>query len=134
MKLCRPTDDDVANASKVGYSVSFVSENRIWYVGIKPVIFGYRVVAWRKDSIGCSVDYCAGGDTAFLVKLVQAVLVLFQHFPESVSELEVADFMPSYKTRPINTDPCWGKICEIVDQLPAFMIESDGSIRDRSNL
>ena len=45
----------------------------IWKIGVWPVLFGVRAIAWREGSCGPSVDYCAGSDSVFLTKLLYTI-------------------------------------------------------------
>jgi hypothetical protein len=83
------------------------SEDGLWHIAIKPVIFGSRVIAWRQDSAGPCVDYCAGDNPAFLFELLDAVTRIFQRMPDGISERQVTALMPRYERRPIDQDPCW---------------------------
>lgn len=93
-----------------GYSSVYESENGIWRIGIKPVIFGTRVIAYRNDAVGPCVDYCAGSDRAFLANLFAVMYAIFSSLPEITTEREMMQLMPPYKVRPIDKDPCWEEL------------------------
>ena len=94
-----------------GYCTAYCSTDGLWSIGCWPVMFGVRVVAWRKGSAGPSVDYCAGADPAFLVQLLETIAEIFrQRIPAGASEREVVALMPGWERRPINTDPCWQQL------------------------
>jgi hypothetical protein len=78
-----------------------------WRVGVNPVMFGTRVVAWRQGSHGPTVDYCAGRDSLFLSELLATVATIMRGLPDEISEAELARRMPRWEVRPINGDPCW---------------------------
>ena len=93
-----------------GYSSVYVSENGTWRIGIKPVIFGVRVIAYHHDGVGPCVDYCAGSDLAFLARLFVVIYDIFSSLPEAITEREVIQLMPSYQVRPIDQDLCWEEL------------------------
>lgn len=127
MKLNLATQEDTVEClDKYGRPPIFVSPNRIWYLGTTRVLFGYRVSAWRADSGGPAVDYCAGANSSFRAELFLAILTIFAALPEEITENEIIDMMPTYSSKPINGDPCWEKIREIVDQLPPLVPDNGG--------
>lgn len=97
-------------AEEGAYRVLFHSENRVWFLGTKPVLFGTRVIAWKAGSVGPSIDYCAGADSIFMVQLLMTVAEIFKKFPEGITESELEKQMPRWSVRPINDDPCWSEL------------------------
>ncbi len=94
-----------------GYRTIYVSTDGLWFIGLKPVLFGVRVIAWRNDSTGPVVDYCAGADPIFMVDLLGTVAEIFRrHIPEGATEREVLSLMPQWERRPIDQDPSWLKL------------------------
>lgn len=103
-----------------GYTVVWQSKPLgLWKVGVWPVMFGVRVVAWKEGSFGRSVDYCAGDNEEFLATLLFTIKEILSSYPEDVSEVEIEDKMPPWTVRPIYRDPvCWGalrRMCQRVD-------------------
>jgi hypothetical protein len=87
-------------------SPRLVSENGIWEVGFRQMIFGVRVSAGRIDpdyeaATFYAIDYCAGRDRAFCLQLFATVVILLSALPESVSERQVMRLFPSYTVKPI---------------------------------
>jgi hypothetical protein len=97
--------------SCTGYRVYFRSADDLWSIGTNPVLFGMRVIAFRDGSAGPVVDYCAGSDPIFKCQLLLAVAAIFiRHLPDGATEQQVLNLMPTWRTRPINSDPCWPKL------------------------
>lgn len=96
-----------------GYHCIWRSENNVWYIGTWSVMFGVRAIAWRKDSTGRCIDYCAGDDPVFLGQLLVTLKTIFSFLPEDVSEDEVLRIMPGWERRPINRDACWETLQEM---------------------
>ena len=91
-----------------GYKAIYRSADGLWSIGLYPVIFGVRVVAWRDGAAGRAVDYCAGSDVFFALELLAVIAAIFRHhIPDGATEDEVMALMPSWQRRPINRDPCW---------------------------
>lgn len=95
-----------------GYTVVWQSQPKgILKIGVWPVLFGVRVIAWREGSFGRSVDYCAGSDETFLVELLYTIKAILSKCPEDVSEVQVESMMPPWEVRPISKDPaCWSAL------------------------
>ena len=112
MKLLAPTEEENLRClGEFGYSLSKASKNGIWFIGVKPVMFGYRAVAWRRNSVGPTVDYCAASDSEFLCLLMNTLASIFRCLPESITERQVTNMMPGWKIRPINKDKtCWREL------------------------
>lgn len=94
-----------------------VSTNKVWEMSICPVLFGYRVRVGPYGKQWYSFDYCAADDSAFLLKLYITVVRLMELLPESITEQELQDMIPTYQVRPINLDPCWFKLVALVKEL-----------------
>jgi hypothetical protein len=118
MRLLQPTEAEEQYAEKAyGYKLLYVSENRKWHIAVKPVIFGFRAVAYEADSIGCAIDYCAADQPVFLMLLIATLRAIFLHLPEQMSSTDMYRFMPSWRVRPINCDPCWDELQDLADKL-----------------
>ena len=109
MDIRRPTDDEHAMAKAMGYGLSSVSTDGLWFIGTKPVMYGVRAIAWHRESVGPSVDYCAGSDAGTLSRLLIMLERIFSFcLDEGASERTVTQAMPPWERRPVNTDPaCW---------------------------
>ena len=94
-------------------SPRWVSENGVWEIGVFPVMFGKRVRAGLVNAPDCVVDYCAGADEDFLKELIVAIMIILESFDEDVSTIEVERILPTYRTKPINLDPCWPSLKRI---------------------
>jgi hypothetical protein len=89
------------------------SETGQWHVGLTRVLYGVRVIGSRGDSGFRSFNYCAGADPSFASRLLVVMIVIMESFPESVTEREVEDLLPSFERKPIDRDPCWDKLQEL---------------------
>lgn len=92
-----------------GYTAVWQSQPKgLWRIGVWPVLFGVRAIAWREGSYGCSIDYCAGNDSGFLMELLHTIRAILSKHPEDVTDVEIEAMMPPWETRPISGDPaCW---------------------------
>jgi hypothetical protein len=59
------------------------------------------------------VDYCAGQDDDFLKQLITTVIIILESFDENTPEIDVERVLPTYKTKPINLDPCWAQLKKV---------------------
>lgn len=87
-----------------------VSEDGAYEVGLYPVMFGVRIRAGRSNSPVCDIDYCAGADPLFQVLLLAAVVDILESLPDGTPSSEIQNMMPRFERKPINQDPCWGKL------------------------
>ena len=88
----------------------FVSAAGRWQVGSVPLLYGVRVRAGVTGEQLLSLDYCAGADPLFQVRLLECILNILSALPEEVSSPEVMALMPLYKAKPISDDPCWERL------------------------
>lgn len=92
------------------------SENNVWEVSIDRVMFGWRVhVTYVSDNCYC-VDYCAGADLGWVLRLLGAVLSTMEQFDETLTSSELRDLriFPDYKVRPMALDTeCWTEILKV---------------------
>lgn len=102
---------------ETGYRLAYISENGIWSIGLFPVLFGMRVVAWRTGSSCRSVDYCAGNDVGFAIDLLDAIKRIFEGIPEDIQERGIEKMMPQWEIRPTNNDPCWPALQRLAVEL-----------------
>lgn len=117
MKLEQPTDAESLECKlNYRYSLAYTSSNRIWFIGAKPVIYGVRAIAWRKDSVGPCLDYCTGDDVELLIGVIRSMIAIFRQLPEDISEKEVIALFPQWNLRPINRDKCWPALQQLAEQ------------------
>ena len=102
-----------------GYSCYWISDNGLWMIGTWPVLYGVRAIAWHRDSVSRSADYCAGSDAAFLAELLAVLRTIFSALPESTTEDEMTKLLPNWRQRPIDTDPCWPALQQLAATLAA---------------
>lgn len=81
------------------------------------MLYGKRVRASIVGQPCVAVDYCAGADPVFLIHLLAVIVRIMEAFPESITEREVQDMMPGYDRRPIDEDPCWQKLQDMMNEL-----------------
>jgi hypothetical protein len=91
-----------------------ISENGIWEIGIYPVAYGYRVRAGIVGNGWVTIDYCAASQQTFLGQLYAVVQGILETFPESTPEHEIERLMPRFERKPINQDPCWNKLNQLL--------------------
>ena len=98
----------------------FTSENGVWELGIREVLYGYRInLNWMKPvpSYGEPhyhvLDYCGGADEAFVLQLLATVHLILSGIPETVTAQDIKRTFPGWKVRPIHKDPCWVKLQEM---------------------
>lgn len=115
MRLQDPSDEQVAAAKAMGYRLAKVSADGLWCIGVKPVIYGARAIAWRQDSVGPAADYCAADSISVLLQLLAMLEAIFtQHLEEQASENAVMALLPSWERRPVDQDPaCWRRLEEL---------------------
>ena len=94
-----------------------VSENNIWEIGIREMMFGYRVCGNTIGDDCYEFDYCAGNDPAFIFQLFAVMCNIFSSLDENISLTKVRKLLPTYEVRPINNDPCWDKLLLLEKQL-----------------
>jgi hypothetical protein len=88
--------------------LKLVSEGGEWELGLWSVMFGARVRFGRTGACGVELDYCAGDDPLFQLELLNAVHIILQEVPETVTESQLRHIFPDYTIKPINLDPyCW---------------------------
>lgn len=111
MKFREPTPQEVKQCTnEYNYLLTHISTDNRWFVGINRVMFGYRVVAWEENSYGPAVDYCAGDNSVFLMELLVTIVTILEYWSSDVNTEQVQKVMPTWKVRPINSDPCWEQL------------------------
>jgi hypothetical protein len=100
--------------------LKLVSEGGEWELGLWSVMFGVRLRFGRTGSCGVELDYCAGADTMFQLELLNAVHIILQEVPETVTESELHRMFPDYTLKPINNCPyCWPRLQQMRDEARA---------------
>lgn len=96
--------------------LKLVSEGGEWELGLWSVMFGVRVRFGRTGACGVELDYCAGADPLFQMELLNAVHIILQEIPETVTESELRRIFPDFHIKPINLDPyCWTELQRMRD-------------------
>lgn len=96
--------------------LKLVSEGGNWELGLWSVMFGVRVRLGRAGQFYVSLDYCAGADPMFQLELLNAVHIILQEVPESISDRDLEDMFPNFQIKPINLDPhCWPELQRMRD-------------------
>jgi hypothetical protein len=100
--------------------LKLVSEGGIWELGLWSVMFGVRVRMGRAGLFYVNLDYCAGADAQFQMELLNAVHIILQEVPESISDRDLEDMFPQFDIKPINLDPrCWPRLQQMRDEARA---------------
>jgi hypothetical protein len=114
MNFVTPTERQIQDAlGTEGYKLLYITDNGRWKIAIKPVIFGWRAVAYEADSFGCVADYCAGDRPIFAIEIAAALKAIFTCLPDGVTEAEVKRLLPEWGERPIDRDSCWDQLQEL---------------------
>ena len=90
--------------------LKMVSETGRWEVGLHPVMFGVRIRAGRAGRATCAVDYCAGADPVFKMRLLDCIIKILSAFPEEIPQAHINEIMPGFDRKPIDQDPCWTQL------------------------
>lgn len=128
MDLLSPTPVQHAETERLFsgcYRAIWISKNEIWYVALKKVLLGMRVVVYRRNSFGCVADYCAGRNIVLAIEITAALKAILSGLPESITEEQLYEVLPKWKVRPIDKDPCWGKIQELASRALSQSSEDD---------
>lgn len=97
--------------------LKLVSNGGIWELGLWSVMFGVRVRMGRAGLFYVNLDYCAGSDPLFQMELLNAVHIILQEVPESISDRDLEDMFPRFEIKPINLDPrCWPELQRMRDE------------------
>ena len=96
-----------------------VSENGVWEMGIAPITLfgGHRIAAEQIGSQCYEINYCAGTDKEFALQLLAVVFQIMECLPEDVMPGDFRKTFPDYTVKPINLDPCWQKLNELLEEL-----------------
>lgn len=97
--------------------LKLVSEGGIWELGLWSVMFGVRLRLGRTGAGGVNLDYCAGANQLFQMELLNAVHIILQEVPETISERDLEAMFPDYTRKPINHDEyCWKRLQQMRDE------------------
>lgn len=96
----------------------WVSENNVWEIGFRPMLFGVRVSLGKVGSDWITLDYCAGDNQSFAFILFATVARILMALPETVTEQQLRQTFPAYTVKPIDRDPyCWERLKELAAQI-----------------
>ena len=94
------------------------SENNIWELGIRRLLYGFSVCA---NPIGDDVywlDYPTDDNIAFALELLVTVTKILEGYPEDIKPLPLRSYFPSYDVKPIDRDPnCWKRLQEMASAM-----------------
>lgn len=91
-----------------------VSENSVWELGIRSVLFGIRICANPVGDDCYWLGYCAGDDFGFALVLLATVAKILEQYPENTDPQQIKLDFPKYDIKPINRDPyCWRRLQEM---------------------
>jgi hypothetical protein len=111
MNFVTPTERQIQDTlGSEGYKLLYITDNGRWKIAIKPVIFGWRAVAYEADSVGCVADYCAGDRAIFAIEIAATLKAIFTCLPDGVTEAEIGKILPEWDVRPIDRDSCWEQL------------------------
>lgn len=111
MNFVTPTERQIQNTLEAkGYKLLYITDDSQWEIAIKSVIFGWRAVAYKKDSYGCVADYCAGDRPIFAIEIAAALKAILTCLPDNTTEAEVGKLLPKWELRPIDKDSCWERL------------------------
>lgn len=100
--------------------IKLVSEGGEWELGLWSVMFGVRLRFGRTGAMSVELDYCAGADEIFQLELLNAIHIILQEVPETVTDGELQRMFPDYVLKPINKCPyCWPKLQQMRDEARA---------------
>jgi hypothetical protein len=95
----------------------YISTGGQWEIGVRLMIFGVRICGNRVGSIAYAFDYCAGANMGFAQVLLLVMFSILDSLPEEITERELENMLPSWEVRPIDRDPCWGKLQQLAIKL-----------------
>lgn len=87
--------------------------SKTWEMGVRRMIYGFRVSANKLGDNCYTVDYCAASNTSFLWELFQVVLDILEALPDDMEPSVVESLLPTYQIKPINLDPCWQQLKDL---------------------
>lgn len=86
------------------------SEQGIWELGMRQMMFGVRVSLMRTQDFWYTLDYCAADDEAFLLQLYVVISLALESFSEDVDPNVISRQFPRFQFKPIKYDRCWGEL------------------------
>jgi hypothetical protein len=81
------------------------SQNHVWELGIRRVMFGFRVCLSRVGDSWYEIDYCCGDDPVLLAVTWSMVSKILESIPEEATGKEVFKTFPYGEFKPIDRDP-----------------------------
>lgn len=118
MNFVSPTPKQFADTlDRYGYRLLYVTDDEEWSIALKQVMFGWRAIAYEKDSIGCLADYCAGPSAIFAIEIAATLKAIFECLPPDATNADINAVLPVWGARPINKDSCWDKLQETARRL-----------------
>lgn len=97
--------------------LKFLSLEGGWELGLRSMLYGVRVSLSKSGSQWCNLDYCAGDNLVLQLAVLDAVGTILSQFPETVSGGDIERFFPDFEVKPIDRDPCWGKLQALRDAI-----------------
>jgi hypothetical protein len=105
---------DFAKADGLNYQERYESENGKWEFGIHKMGFGVRIRAGEIGRSFVSIDSEAGTDPLDIMKVLLAVKIFLEAFPEDTNEMMIHLCWPLQASRPYKNDPEFVEWCESV--------------------
>lgn len=84
--------------------VHHISQNKIWEMGFRDMIFGTRVAIGKFGVPLYSYDICAGPEIYHQYKIYTMVYNILEMLPEEINEKDLVNTFPIYKIRPVVND------------------------------
>ena len=84
-----------------------------WEMGVRSMLFGFRVSANPLGFNTYIIDYCGGDDPAFVLELFWVVYAILESLPEGVSHSDVSSLLPRTEIKPVKNDPSWPAIKQV---------------------
>lgn len=88
------------------------SENHVWEIGVRRVLYGYRVCMNRIDADCYLIDYCCGSDSALLLQTLAMVAKILEDIPEDATDKYISSISPYNQVKPVNKDSVWSYLQE----------------------
>lgn len=92
------------NPNKSYDVMRYVSENGVWEMGVRSVLYGKRISANPVGWGGYEVDYCAGPVPEHVYEIRDLVRDILEAYPESLEPYTIRQLWPKWERRPIHKD------------------------------
>ena len=90
------------------------SESDLWEMGIRPVLYGYRVSAGKTGTLFYSLDYCCGDSRQWILRVITVLEIALERIPETAQLSEVEKLFPRQQFKPMQQDPdCWKRLLDL---------------------